>query len=126
MDEDTPDDVFVEINKKIDKLSDKKYNKLKQKLVDLNSVEISNFIEKFLIYINKRIKTIAIIPLHGQRFDFQCVSDGIDFINTYKIKEISNYKIMCYKLIIEYDNGSIINAEFVDSMSAISFLNSIS
>jgi hypothetical protein len=121
-DEDTPEEEF---NKKIKAWKNLGKNGLStiiNALQSINEQKIKKFIEDLENAIKRSIKSIRIIPLHGEQFTLSSIKGAIDFINEYdEIK--SNTPIVKYEITIVFDNGDKIEGNFNDKTGCINFLN---
>jgi hypothetical protein len=122
-DEDTSDDEF---KKKIDaweSLTDEKRTILVNRLIELNSSGLEKFIKSLERTITRQVESVTVIPLHGEASDFVSISEVLSFIKNYdESNTVSEF--VRYEIIVKYNNGDKINAEFKEKDSAIQFLES--
>ncbi|MDP2806779.1 MAG: DNA methylase [bacterium] len=111
-----------DFKKKIDS-----WNKLQNKdevakeLLRLNKKEVKEFFRSLTESVSRFVKSIIILPLHGQEATASSVTEAIDFLEKYQ--EINpKLPIAKYEIIIKYNTGDRIEATFKDRKSAIKFL----
>ncbi|USG64783.1 hypothetical protein NDK47_22070 [Brevibacillus ruminantium] len=122
-DEDTSDDEF---KKKIDaweSLTDEECSILVNRLIELNSSGLKKFMSSLERTITRQIESVRVLPLHGEASEYASISEVLSFIETYdESNAVSEF--VKYEIIVKYNNGDKINAEFRGKDSAIEFLKS--
>lgn len=93
------------------------------RLRDLNSTEIEDFVQALTLAVNRQIISIHVIPLHGAGHKLKSVEDAIEFIKNYNEANCT-YHLVRYEIGIYYSNKDSIQGSFSDKTSAIRFLQS--
>jgi hypothetical protein len=120
-DEETPDDEFVKRMKRWDSLKQAEKDKVGQVLVHLNADQIRNFMDRLEQTVNRQVRSVRILPLHGKPIEWKSVGEAIRFISNYK--EDSGTSQFCrYEVVIQYMNGNRITGEFQSKKEAIQYL----
>lgn len=120
-DEDTPE---ADLSKKVDewnKLDDGKHKHVAEKLVELNSKDIKNFMEKLNQTVKRKIDLVFVIPLHGKLFECPSIEKAVNFIENYNESDKSN-PVLRYEVEIRYNNKDVIKGIFADKERTIQFL----
>lgn len=125
-DEDTPDATFQTAVDEIEALSSENRSAVRNKLVELNQPVIDAFAASLAASLDRRLTRIIMIPLHGQKHEFETVQEAITFINGYDEAEIADGEFIRYEIIARYSNSDTIDASFDNKERAIRFLNYIS
>jgi hypothetical protein len=121
-DEGTPD---AEIKKKYAQwtaVPPKKRMKVWNKLVELNAKDFAEFMGHLERAVQRQIKLIRVIPLHGEAKDCGTVEDAIHFVATYD-EAAAHGPLVKYEVQIRYNNGDKIDAELQDKATTLDFLN---
>ncbi len=84
--EDTPRDKFEAEMRRWNKLEPEKKKKVYETLVNQNKKEIESFLEKLDKKVNRRVKSVRILPLHGADMECASIEDAIKFIADYNEK----------------------------------------
>lgn len=95
--------------------------KVRKEILKLCEIEIKQFISELSQAYNRRIKTICILPLHGTRIEVIDVEKAIDFINGYKNIPM-DHRLEYIEVIINYNNGTLIQCQFKEKTEAVVFL----
>jgi hypothetical protein len=85
--------------------------------------EIAGFIESLSAAILRRIDRISILPLHGAATSFQSVAAAVQLLTTYRPPE-DVPALVRFEVIVGYDNGDKIVADFGNAADAVTFLAS--
>jgi hypothetical protein len=120
-DENTPDKEIAKKQRQWQRLSSKTKAKVWQKLLELNEDSVKEFKDALEAAIMRHIVHVSIIPLHGQRNEFDNLSQAIQFLNRYEESRTAD-PLVKYEVQIRYDNGDKIDAEFQDKTRAVKFL----
>lgn len=124
-DEETPDKEITQKVQKWNALKAPAKASVEKELAKINDAEITAFIEALRKVVMRTIKTVRILPLHGQPVDCVNVEDAITFIQGYK-EEGPLLPVVRYEVQIVYVNGDKISGEFGAKGAAIEFLKSYS
>lgn len=124
-DEQTSDSVFQKTIDKIERLTYKKRDKLKQVLVSSNQDLINLFFIKLENTLDRQIEMIVLIPLHGQENQFETISDAITFVANYEEHSFQDGCFRKYEIVVRYGNGDKIEASLGNKEKAIDFLRYI-
>jgi hypothetical protein len=120
-DEVTPDNKFAKQILVWKALDEKQQLAVAEALINSNSLATENFIQSLELFLNRQISSISVLPLHGNEISFVAINEAVDFINSYD-QLINSLPLVKYEVVIRYNNGSRINGQFVDKISAIEFL----
>jgi hypothetical protein len=124
-DETTPDSDFQNAIDQINALSLAQRGQLKSNLITSNAVLLSNFLTKLREVLDRQIDRIVLIPLHGGENQFTEVDTALLFINNYDTNRIEDGTFRKFEIIIWYNNGSKIDAQFNTKVETTHFLNYI-
>jgi hypothetical protein len=102
-------------------LSESQRLEVAQVLLELNEQEVNGFKSLLEQAITRRIETIYILPLHGSQSAYTSVVEAIQFIESYN-ETNSTDKVLKYEIMIRYNNGDRIEAQFVEKEQAVEFL----
>ncbi|HZT29455.1 MAG TPA: hypothetical protein VFA33_06210 [Bryobacteraceae bacterium] len=120
-DEQTPDDEFAEKMRRWNALKPADKAKLYKTLIDLNEGEMKLFFGNLVKMVNRQIKSVRILPLHGAPVEWANIEDAIKFIADYR-EESTDKALLRYEVQIVYVNGDRISGEFGAKQDAIDFL----
>lgn len=123
-DEDTTDIECEKIISRWNRLPKKKLNAVMQTLYQDCEIEIKQFVENLRTAINRRIKHIYILPLHGEGVQKTDVNSAVDFINAYN-QNFVTASLEVIHIAVVYNNGTNIEGNFKTKGDAISFLKNI-
>jgi hypothetical protein len=120
-DERTADHEFAQRMQKWNSLRDSDKQKIGRLLLRLNVTQMVNFMDRLEKTINRQVKTVRILPLHGEPKEWKNVGEAIKFISSYR--EDSRSSSFCrYEVTILYMNGNRVTGEFQNKKEAIQFL----
>jgi hypothetical protein len=92
-----------------------------KELLKLNKENAKLFFESLEKSVSRFIERVIILPLHGQESSLNTVSEAIDFLNNYS-EDKPKLSIVKYEVIIRYNSGDRIEANFQDKKDTIKFL----
>jgi len=120
-DEDTPDSAFSKKIKHYSKLNGQQKEKIIKKLLELNNDSVNAFLQDLKDAVQRQVKEIFILPLHGNQTKLDNVQDAIEYITQYRNlkKSITFVK---YEILLKFNNNDRIEASFQNKETAISFL----
>ncbi|MBU4443973.1 DNA methylase [bacterium] len=120
-DEDTPDSAFSKKIKAYSKLNGQQKEKIIKKLLELNNDSVNAFLQDLKDAVQRQVKEIFILPLHGNQTKLDNVQDAIEYITQYRNlkKSITFVK---YEILLKFNNNDRIEASFQNKETAISFL----
>jgi hypothetical protein len=99
----------------------------REELGDALRDAISNRLKVFMDDLSKtvlrRIECVSVLPLHGRITDCQTVDKAIELIESYDPGADAG-PVVRFEVIIRYDNGDRITADFGSPADAIAFLDS--
>jgi len=121
--ENTPDRVLQDQIERWEALSKTDREALGQELRDAISNELKIFMDDLSKAVLRRIECVSILPLHGRVTDCQTIEAAIEFIESYD-PSAGSRPIVRFEVIIRYDNGDRITADFGSPADAIVFLGS--
>jgi hypothetical protein len=120
-DDKTPEVEYIEKRKQWDALPKKDQDKVWTKLIKLNSRNLDKFMTQLERAVKRQISAVRIIPLHGVIQDCVTVQQAITIVKSYD-ETSAHGPLVKYEVIIRYDNGDKIEAEFQDRATTIEFL----
>lgn len=106
------------------KQSKKTLNEIKQTLYKDCESEINQFVDCLRASVNRRIKYVYILPLHGEGVQKADVETAVEYINSYNQHYITA-PLEIIQIRVVYNNGTNIEGNFKTKEEAISFLNRI-
>jgi hypothetical protein len=106
-----------------DALNQAERDELGQTLRDAISNELKVFMDDLSKTVLRRIERISVLPFHGRITDCQTVADAIELIESYNPGADAG-PVIRFEVIVRYDNGDRITADFGSPADAIAFLNS--
>lgn len=120
-DESTPDEDFAKCIKEIENLSASKNQELKDKLKNLNTSEISVFIEKLRSVLTRSIQKIIVCPLFGSSSEFSEIEEAVTFLGgEFDVPTGSEFRKI--EIIVVYTNGDKIEGSFTTPEKGVKFL----
>lgn len=120
-DEETPDEEFAARILQWNALSPAQKDRVRQELVRANAEQINAFMAQLEQTVNRQVRSVRILPLHGCPMEWKSVNEAIRFISNYR--EESKPPAFCrYEVVILYMNGNRISGEFGTKKEAIQFL----
>ncbi|MCM1512624.1 MAG: hypothetical protein NC112_05905 [Oxalobacter formigenes] len=122
-DESTPDSHFQRAINQIEALNANQRSSLKNNLIQQNSDLLNSFLTDLKNTLDRQIDRIVLIPLHGGENQFQSIRDALDFVQNYNTDMISDGTFRKFEIIVWYNNGNRIDAQFSTKDEVFSFLN---
>jgi hypothetical protein len=98
-------------------------NAIGDSLRDAASVEMGLFMESLSTAILRRIDSVSILPLHGSETVVSTVESAIKLLVEYASPAVPGALIR-FEIIVRYDNGDRIVADFANAADAVGFLES--
>ncbi|WP_211329297.1 hypothetical protein [Ammoniphilus oxalaticus] len=123
-DEDTAVEDFEDKIESWESLSGEDMQSLLDRLHELNSKGIKKFMSNLEKTITRYIESIRVLPLHGESFEYTNIPDVITFIKGYEECKTISAEFIKYEVIVRYNNGDRIDAEFKSKDSVVDFLES--
>ncbi len=120
-DEDTSEKEFRKKIGRWNTLGKKDRRRAAESLVCAHRQEIDDFLAALDKTVTRRIERIIVIPLHGQESTCSSVAEAIAFLMTYE-KSAAQNGVYKYEIIVRYNNGDKIAADFTQKSSAVEFL----
>ena len=121
LDETTPDATVQKEVDKWQKVSTKRRQVVAEAIVSSNKCAVDQFIGKLKSSIERTVKTIWIIPLHGHETELKSVHQAIEFVSGYD-DSINVSEFVRYEIRIEFNNTDTIFGSFSGKQSALDFL----
>jgi hypothetical protein len=121
-DERTLDSRHVSTMRKWKRLPKRDQVRVWKKLLKLNQTSLDEFMLHLEQTVKRQISAVRIIPLHGSAMDCVTVPDAIAFMQRYD-ESTSSGPVVKYEVIIRYDNGGKIEAQFPNRAETIAFLS---
>lgn len=112
----------ADFRKKIDDWNKfKKKEEVAKELLKLNKTEVDEFFTLLSCSVSRFIERIIILPLHGQQNVSTSITEAISFLATYS-EDKPKIPLSKYEIIIRYNTGDKIEANFKDKKDCIKFL----
>ncbi|MGC1853347.1 MAG: hypothetical protein WA687_12995 [Solirubrobacterales bacterium] len=105
------------------KLSDAECDELGDALRQKIGEQLDAFMDDLSQTILRRIERISILPLHGSAAECITVGEAISLIKTHDPSRSAG-PLVRFEVIIRYDNGDRVTADFASPADAIAFLES--
>jgi|SRR5690348_2156194 len=122
-DESTPRSEFRKKIALYGALSTEERRLLAQALLRTQGIEVRQFMSTLKKVVLRQIDRITILPLHGRPTDLETIADAILFIQSYK-EPAKALPIVRYEILVRYNNGDSIEANYEVKKDAIEFLQS--
>jgi len=97
------------------------YDGIAKELIKLNKKDVSDFFEALTISISRHIESVTVITLYGKSKITENIQLAIQFLQGHK-EDNSESKFVRFEIIVKYNNGDKIEANFKDKIDAIGFL----
>ena len=123
--ESTPNEQFERAIAQIDALSPKKRTKLKKELIRQNCSLLNNFLSDLKNVLDRQIDRIILIPLYGEENQFQFIDEALNFVMNYSTAMTNDGIFRKFEVIVWYNNGNKIDAQFATKEDVTNFLNYI-
>lgn len=119
--ENTPLDEYEAKLKAWDSLTPSQKQHICRTLIDLNKENVDLFMDELKRVASRQIESIRILPLQGFLHEFVEIEIAMIFIEQFTTNQ--SFPVVRYEIQIRFNNGSVIEAKFVDKASAIEFLH---
>lgn len=113
-------DILNKVNQ-FDKLSKQQITSISTELIKLNEIELEKFKKSLENSLERRIESVVVYPLHGLKIELKTVKEAYNYITTYN-EDVCNAKLVRYEILLRYNNGDKIEAQFTERQSALKFL----
>lgn len=124
-DESTPDDDFRRCAEQIANASDEVMQRIKEQLIQANSIQIAQFYAALDARLGRSIQRILVIPLYGRANEFISIEDALRFLDSHAIYEGSG-EFRKYEILVEFSNGDKVDAFFTTKQKVHEFLSFVS
>lgn len=124
-DEETSESELSKIVDKWKATSESVLAKIRNDLLKRCSTKVNAFVKELSTSVNRRIKSIHILPLHGSSVLLSSIDSAIKYINEYESLPL-DAELQYIEIIVRYTNGSHIDCHFKNKQQTIDFLNMIS
>jgi hypothetical protein len=124
-DESTPDDDFRRCAEQIANASDEVMQRIKEYLIQANSIQIAQFFEALDARLGRAINRVVVIPLYGRANEFISIEDALMFLDSHAIYEGSG-EFRKYEVLVEFSNGDKVDAFFNTKQKVREFLSFVS
>jgi hypothetical protein len=122
-DESSTDDSLKRQIDRWDKLSDSDRDGIGELLREKAKKQLDAFMSDLSRTILRRIERISVLPLHGSAVECVTVSDAVELIKSHD-PNLPAGPLVRFEVVIRYDNGDRITADFASPADAIAFLES--
>lgn len=119
--ENTPDEDFEQKVISFEALDHQEIKQIRDKLHGIHCEDIKRFMTDLDVSINRKIKEIVVLPLHGESHIINNISEAITFLDNYDTVT-NSIEFVKFELIVRYTNGDRIEASFKDKLAAKDFL----
>jgi hypothetical protein len=124
-DESTPDDDFRKCAEQIAGTTDDAMQRIKEQLVQANSVQIAQFFAALDARLGRSIHRVLIVPLYGRVNEFSTIEEALQFLDAHAIYEGSG-EFRKYEILVEFSNGDKVDAFFSTKQKVHEFLSFVS
>jgi len=124
-DETTPDDEFRKSAEQIVSTSDEVMQRIKEYLIQANSIEIAQFFASLDARLGRSIQRVLVIPLYGRANEFASIEEALRFLDSHAIYEGSG-EFRKYEILVEFSNGDKVDAFFNTKQKVREFLSFVS
>jgi len=119
--EGTPDREFAARVLRWRALSAPQKDQVRRELIRLNAEQIAVFMTRLEQAVNRQVRSVRILPLHGTPMEWKTVDEAIRFISNYK-EDSKQFAFCRYEVLVVYINGNRISGEFGTKKEAMQFL----
>ena len=123
-DEKTADSIFYDAIKKLNSLNILEKNTLIQSIVKICEDDTNEFMTNLQYTLERHISQVILIPLFGNRYEYDSIYAAIDKLNSLDIS-VASGSFTRFEIIVDYNNEDTIRATFSDKKSALSFLGKL-
>lgn len=120
-DEDTPDQMFEAMNRRIENAPTEQIARIRSHLVNSNQASINEFIATLSQRIDRHVTRVVIVPLYGRTNVFSTLDDALRFLDSHMIYEGSG-DFRKYEVRVEFSNGDRVEASFDTKTRVKTFL----
>jgi hypothetical protein len=120
-DESTPDEVFAEASARLKAISPEDIRAIRGALTVASQGETDRFMEILRISLERFVTKVLVIPLYGTQAVFSTVADALAQLTSINVNQ-ANGTLHKVEVIVDYNNGDVIRASFVDLDGARNFL----
>ncbi len=120
-DESTPDRVFLQTTKRIEKASPKTISKVRAHLVNANQEAISVFFGALNKRLGRHVTRVVVTPLYGKANEFATIEGVVKFLEQHHLNEGSS-DFRKYEIRIEFSNGDKVEASIEAKAKVKEFL----
>ncbi|WP_157956991.1 DNA methylase [Salinicola salarius] len=121
--EKTSDIEFAKANVFIESMLDFDRQKLIREFIEEAREDINDFIRELSNVLDRQMKSIFIIPLHGKERFFDNIDDALEFLYSYDVNQSIQGEMLGYKVLVEFSNGDKIDGEFYSKADVVSFID---
>lgn len=117
----TPRQVIAERVAKLAQVPQLARNGIAEQIVRDNESDFGVFREQIRKALMKQVKSVLVVPLHGNESTFETVDEAIRFLGKYGAGEAS-LPVRLYEVVIRFTNEGKADGQFPDKDQAIAFL----
>ena len=110
-DEDTPDQVFEEMDSRFENAPAEQIARIRSHLVNSNQAAIDEFIATLGQRISRHVTRVVIVPLYGRVNVFMTLDEALRFLDSHMIYEGSG-EFRKYEVRVEFSNDDKVEASF--------------
>ncbi|HUQ72240.1 MAG TPA: hypothetical protein VM165_22130 [Planctomycetaceae bacterium] len=120
-DEATADADFVAKMARWNRVRSTRRGKVWETLLELNRRNVDEFMLQLERAVQRLITAVRVTPLHGAAKDCITVNEAIAFVDAYD-EQAATGPLVKYEVVVRYDNGDKIDAQFQDRSTTVEFL----
>lgn len=121
--EKTPDDEAQKKITALQALSEKEFETIFSRVVELSRKEVDNFMNKLQQSLDRQISKIVVAPLFGVSSAFDTIDDAVEYLAGFQTDATPDEaEFKKFFIQIEYSNSDKISGEFSSQDLAVSFL----
>ncbi|HLO14148.1 MAG TPA: hypothetical protein VK206_04925 [Anaerolineales bacterium] len=99
--------------------------RIKEHLIQANSIHIAQFFEALDARLGRSIHRVLVVPLYGQVNEFSTIEEALKFLDAHAIYEGSG-EFRKYEILVEFSNGDKVDAFFNTKQKVREFLSFVS
>jgi len=123
-DESTPDDYLRAQVDAYRRLTDAERLAISSALCDIATDEYRQFEQALSGSLTRKVSRILVIPLYGERQEFNCIADALTAISDYPVDGGPRGAFVRFEIHLTYSNGDSIVANFEHKADAAEFVRS--
>jgi hypothetical protein len=117
----TPDEAMAQKVLAWDLLPDERRRNIAAALTGASAEKVSAFVQKLTASVTRQVVDVVVLPLHGSPEKLASIGAALDYVSSYN-EDGARKPFSKYHIIIRFETGNRVEADFVDRESAVAFL----